>query len=47
MRVARWLVWVVLVVCTARIAAAEFVDGEVRAHLRGDVRDAAVEIFPR
>ena len=34
MRVARWLVWVVLLVCTARIAAAEFVDGEVRAHLR-------------
>lgn len=34
MRVARWLGLIVLSVCTARIAAAEFVDGEVRAHLR-------------
>ena len=32
MRVARWLVWVVLVVCTARIAAAEFVDALLPAN---------------
>lgn len=34
MRVARWLCLIVLVVCSARFAAAEFIDGEVRAHLR-------------
>jgi uncharacterized protein YgiM (DUF1202 family) len=34
MRVARWLCWVLLVVATARVAAADYIDGEVRAHLR-------------
>ena len=34
MRVARWLCLVVVFVCGARFAAADFIDGEVRAHLR-------------
>ena len=34
MRVARWLCLVLLVASTARFAAADFIDGEVRAHLR-------------
>jgi len=34
MRVARWLCLVLLVASTARVAAADFIDGEVRAHLR-------------
>jgi SH3 domain protein len=34
MRVARWLCCVLLVVTTAHVAAADYIDGEVRAHLR-------------
>ena len=34
MRVARWLSLVLVVVSTARIAAADYIDGEVTAHLR-------------
>ena len=34
MRVARWLCWVLLLVTAAHVAAADYIDGEVRAHLR-------------
>jgi len=34
MRVARWLCLALLVVSTAGVAAADYIDGEVRAHLR-------------
>ncbi len=34
MRVARWLCWLLLLVTTAHVAAADYIDGEVRAHLR-------------
>jgi len=34
MRVARWSFLVLLAVASSRVAAAEYIDGEVRAHLR-------------
>jgi uncharacterized protein YgiM (DUF1202 family) len=34
MRVARWVCWLLLLASAAHVAAADYIDGEVRAHLR-------------